>query len=190
MIALVCLFLATAVSAQRPQTTGTAHLRVSDTEKFFYSGLDHRIVGGWSDDRSVNVHFQYGVVLPPAQNLAQLNFSNANAAWRIEARDQQGYLAKEEDEIIFRVRAGADGPNVPLVFFAGPAEDNEPVRHNFIASNSQWHLVHVPLTALQNPIQLRAVGLRSELQGRATVYVAYMYLKINPALPKDPKKKN
>lgn len=182
ILAIFCIALASSALAQRP-FTGSARLRVSDTEKYFYNALDHRIENGWSDDRSIGVERAYGVVLVPAQNLAQLNFSAINAVWRVEARDQ-GYPAKEEDQIIFRIRADAD---TPLVFFAGPAEDNEPIRHRFVAT-PQWHLVHVPLSQFlkDNPIQIRAIGLRNEAPGRATVYVGYMYLRVNPAAP--PKK--
>jgi len=179
-----CLVLAVCVNGQQRPFTGSARLRVSDTEKYFYNALDHRIENGWSDDRSVGVQTAYGVVLPPAQNLAQLNFSALNSVWRVEARDQ-GYVAKEEDWIVFRIRGEID--QTPLVFFAGPAEDNEPIRHKFVVT-PQWHLVHVPMKSLVNPTQLRAVGLRSEATRPVTVYVAYMYLRINPITPPKTKK--
>jgi len=182
ILAIFCLALAASALAQRP-FTGSARLRVSDTERYFYNALDHKIEPGWSDDRSIGVDIAYGVVLVPAQNLAQLNFTATNAVWRVETRDR-GYPAKEEDQIIFRIRADTD---TPLVFFGGPAEDNEPIRHRFVAT-PQWHLVHVPLTNFlkNNPIELRAVGLRSEAVGRSTVYLGYMYLRVNPVTP--PKK--
>jgi len=193
LLLISCLLVLGSVWAQpRATTPGTAHLRVSETDKFFYSGLDHRIVNGWSDERSINVQRQFGVVLDRFQNLAQVNFSEANSAWRIEA-SEKGYAAKEEDEIVFRIRAAPElNQNVSLTFFAGPAEDQEPIRQRILATHNQWRAIHIPLRALEDkPIELRAVGLRNENQGRATVYIAYMYLHRNePAPTKDPKKKN
>jgi len=183
IVAALCLVLAASVSGQRP-FTGSSRLRVSDTEKHFYNAFDNRPEDGWSDDRSIGVQHAYGVVLIPAKNLAQLNFSALNSVWRLEARDQ-GYLAKEEDEIVFRIRG--EGPETPLTFFAGPGEDVEPVRQRIVLK-PEWHKITVPLKGLASPSQLRLVGFRSDAQGPATVYLGYIYLHVNPATPPKPRK--
>jgi len=110
----------------------------------------------------------------PAEGLAKLDYTSPNGDWRIAARDE-GYKAQPEEEIVLRIRA--DKADTVVTFYGGESEGNDAITFR-IQAPPAWRQIHIPLKSLKNPVALKNVGLRNDSGGRATVYVAYMYLKV------------
>jgi len=153
--------------------------RLSKTELYFYNGIDGRPEVGWDDKESIGVNVTHNTALSaneggPAEGLAKLDYISPDGDWRIVAKGE-GYKATPKDEIILRIRGEKD--NAKLVFYGGESEGVEAITST-VPVQPGWRQIHLQLKSLTNPVALKRVGLRKESNEKSTIYVAYMYLKV------------